>query len=114
MLNIDVYFIKGKIMVDGKKIGCKVMSVIQEHKGQALGLLFIVLATLLTLNTGDGLGIFGMFLVGLCLLKHCSWKKCCSHCKCHCCSEESCHDVCEHESSGECVDEKETKKSVKK
>lgn len=104
-------------MVDGKKIGCKVMSAIQEHKGQALGLVFIVLATLLTLNTGDGLGIFGMFLVGLCLLKHCSWSKsCCSNCKCgyHCFKEETCHDVCEHKASGECIDEKESKKSTKK
>ncbi len=104
-------------MVDGKKIGCKVMSAIQEHKGQALGLVFIVLATLLTLNTGEGLGIFGMFLVGLCLLKHCSWQKCCcSSCKyqSHCNREESCQDACEHEQSGECVDEKSTKKSSKK
>jgi hypothetical protein len=102
-------------MVDGKKIGCKVMSAIQEHKGQALGLVFIVLATLLTLNTGEGLGIFGMFLVGLCLLKHCSWSKSCySNCKYNCCSEESCHDVCEHEAKGECGDEISKKKSSKK
>jgi len=106
--NRCMFFIKGKIMVDGKKIGCKVMSAIQDHKGQALGLVFIVLATLLTLNTGEGLGIFGMFLVGLCLLKNCSWNKSC------CRTEEYCKDVYDHKPSGECVDEKPTKKSSKK
>ena len=45
-----------------------------------LGVVFIVVATLLTLFTLDGFGIFGLFLVGILLLK----KSCCAGCKCGC------------------------------
>jgi len=44
-----------------------------------LGVVFIVAATILTLFTLDGFGIFGMFLVGVMLLR----KGCCSACGCH-------------------------------
>ncbi len=45
-----------------------------------LGVVFIVAATILTLFTLDGFGIFGMFLVGVLLLR----KGCCaSSCGCH-------------------------------
>ena len=52
-----------------------------------LGVVFIVAATILTLFTLDGFGIFGMFLVGVMLLR----KGCCSSsCGCGCASTSIC------------------------
>ncbi len=90
-------------MEDAKQCCHKWMEAIKAHQGPFFGAVLIVLATLFTWASLDGLGILGMFLVGLCLIKHCSWKgNCCSHCPC--CQKNECCDE-----KGECSDKK-TKK----
>lgn len=98
-------------MEDGKKCCHNMMEVIKTHKGPFFGAVLIVLATLFTWASLDGLGILGMFLVGICLLKHCSWKHhgCCSGCPC-CKDTGTCHtseECCDEK--GECSDKKSKK-----
>lgn len=65
------------------------------QRTRIVGAVFIVLATVLTLLTLNGLGILGMFAVG-CMMCHCKS----SHCSCPCCNpnackdDSSCHEEC--------------------
>ena len=69
------------------------------------GIVFIVLATILTLFTLSGFGILGMFIVGLmfCCHKHMSKKSCCCCCKC-----------CDTSDMGECEMPKKVKAAPEK
>jgi hypothetical protein len=57
---------------------CKVTACCSSHACEIIGAILIGVATLLTLFTLNGAGIFGMFLVGLvfCCHKHMSCKSC--------------------------------------
>jgi len=69
-----------------------------------IGGAFLVVATILTLITLNGLAVFGMFLSGLffCGCKHMMSKRCC------CTDKSLCCDV---KSSSECSETKKDKKS---
>lgn len=70
-----------------KKGDCKIRDSISSHRGMIAGVFFLVVATLLTILTLNGMGIFGMFIAGLVL--------CCHK---HMCGS-TCHaDECESES----------------
>lgn len=56
------------------------------YRHELLGVVLVVLATILTLFTGNSLGIFGMFLVGLALFCRKGW-----HCNCPCHGQEHAH-----------------------
>lgn len=90
-------------MDDAKKCCHKWMEAIKAHRGAFFGVILIFLATLFTWASLDGLGILGMFIVGLCLVKHCSWKSNCP-CPCSCCQDNKCS-----ENKGECSDKKDKK-----
>ena len=76
-----------------------------------LGIVFIVAATILTLFTLDGFGIFGMFLVGVMLLR----KACCSSsCGCGCHSNSLCEIPAMPKLSKVLKTKTTTKKAVKK
>lgn len=65
-----------------------------SHRHELLGLIFLIIATLLTIVSHSGCGIVAMFIVGLvlCCCKH--WHPMCySHEHCHC----PCHEGHEHE-----------------
>lgn len=64
-----------------------------SHRCEILGIIFLAIATILTLLTFSGVGILGMFIVGLvfCTHKHLSYRRC--HCGCSCCSADSNCDV---------------------
>ena len=51
---------------------------LSSHRGEIVGAIFIILATLLTVLTFSGLGILGMFATGLflCCHKHMCCQKC--------------------------------------
>ena len=63
---------------------CHLTACCWDYRHELLGLILLIIATLLTLATCNGLGIFAMFLVGgvLCCYKH----LCChvSHGDMHC------------------------------
>lgn len=61
-----------------KKTGCKVKECLSSHRGEIVGAVFLILATLLTILTFSGLGILGMFVTGLYLC--CHKHMCCKHC----------------------------------
>jgi hypothetical protein len=84
--------------MDKDKKCCSMLDVVKYKKSQVFGLFLLVLATLLTFFSYEGLGILGMFLVGLCLFKGHVWG-----CKCNCgCCNKSHHDSCC--AIGECDD----------
>ncbi len=59
-----------------------------SHWCQILGILFLVVATVLTLLTFSGIGIFGLFIVGLVFCFHKHWGHThCSHGEHGCCDE---------------------------
>lgn len=58
-----------------------------SHRCEILGAVLLAIATILTVLTYSGLGIFGMFLVGLVFCCHKHWS----------CPTESCCDVHEPE-----------------
>ena len=58
-----------------------------KHGSTIGGIVLLVIATILTLITLNGIAIFGMFLVGIMLLCHKKWR-CGSECPC--CTEGSC------------------------
>lgn len=66
---------------------CKVSACCTTHRCEILGVIFLAVATVLTLLTYSGIGIFGMFLVGLvfCCHKHLG----CRRCNCGCCSPDT-------------------------
>jgi hypothetical protein len=75
-----------------KKKNCKVTACFTTHRRELVGGFFLLMATLLTILTFSGIGIFGMFIAGMALCCHKHW--CCRNCTCGCCSstemEESC------------------------
>jgi len=68
-----------------KKNG-SVVSCCWGYRHELLGLVLLVLATLLTIVTGNSLGIFAMFLVGAVLFCHRCWFW-------HCHTDTHCHSV---------------------
>lgn len=72
-----------------KNKNLKVGESCNTHHCTIIGGLFLAAATVLTLLTFNGLGIFGMFVVGalFCCHKHMNTKRC--GCGCQCCSTES-------------------------
>lgn len=70
-----------------KNNGCKVRECISNHRREIVGGVFLVLATLLTILTLSGLGIFGMFITGLAM--------CCHRHMCFC--RNNMHGCCEDE-----------------
>lgn len=64
-----------------------VVSCCWGYRHELLGLVLVVLATLLTIVTGNSLGIFAMFLVGAVLFCHKCWFR---HCNCPCHTDAHC------------------------
>lgn len=68
---------------------CKITACCKSHGCKILGLILVVLAVILTVITFSGLGILGMFLVGMvfCCHKHLSSRVggCGCGCGCSCC-----------------------------
>jgi hypothetical protein len=63
-----------------------------SHKMEIFGVIFLVIATVLTLYTQSGMGILGLFIAGVvfCKHKHPGCSKCgCTNCEC-CCDMSSC------------------------
>ena len=60
-----------------------------SHRCEILGIIFLAVATILTLLTFSGVGILGMFIVGMmfCCHKHWHGKRC--YCGCSCCSDDT-------------------------
>jgi hypothetical protein len=51
-----------------------------SHRCEILGIIFLAIATILTLLTFSGVGILGMFIVGLVFCCHKHWG--CTRCNC--------------------------------
>lgn len=68
------------------KKSCEMTACGKGYRHELLGLILLVLATVLTIFTGNSLGIFGMFLVGLALFCRKFW-----HCNCPCHGHEHGH-----------------------
>jgi hypothetical protein len=92
--------------MDEEKKCCSMMGHLWHRKSEVLGVLLIVLATIATLLSFSGLGLFGMFLAGVFLV-------CKRHWKCGCPSE-CCMKSCHAEMHGMCVEEKPVKKTKAK
>ncbi len=72
---------------------CKISECCKNHGCKIFGIILVVIATILTIITFNGLGILGMFIVGLMLCghKHLSSKMGCGcDCGCSCCAPECC------------------------
>lgn len=82
---------------------CKMMDCCRMHRCGMVGMVLIVIASILTIITSSGLGIFGMFIAGLGMCCHKSLL-----CRCKCCGEE-----CGDDSKCDVV-VKEPKKATKK
>ncbi|MDP3704300.1 MAG: hypothetical protein Q8R24_00130 [Legionellaceae bacterium] len=67
-----------------KNKDCKVTACCTSHRCEIFGGIFLAIATVLTLLTYSGLGILGMFIVGMvfCCHKHTGFGRC----RCGCCS----------------------------
>lgn len=83
-----------------KEKKCGFWGCLWHHKTEIFGFLLILLGALATLVSFSGLGLLGMLIVGLCLLKGHCWK-------CPCCPTKECS-----ENMGEC--HMEVKPPVKK
>lgn len=87
-------------------VKCKVMECCRSNRCSAVGIVLIVIASIMTIVTFSGLGIFGMFIVGLAMCCH---KR--LLCQCGCCNSTNVTDevptVCEAAS-------KEPKRTTKK
>lgn len=59
-----------------------------SHRCEILGIVFLAIATILTLLTFSGVGILGMFLVGTVFCSHKHWSQRC-RCGCDCCSTDT-------------------------
>lgn len=70
-----------------KKNGCKMRECLSNHRREIVGGIFLILATLLTILTLSGLGIFGMFLTGLFMCCH-RHLCCCKNNSAECCDTE--------------------------
>ena len=69
-----------------KTSGCK-------HGATIGGVILLIIATILTLITLNGIAIFGMFVVGVMLLCHKRIR--CGSSACPCCCNDKCETVCE-------------------
>ncbi len=69
------------------KKDCKVSACCRTHGCKIVGALVLVLATILTLITYDGMGIFGLFVVGLVFC--CHRQMSCRSCSCGCCTTDN-------------------------
>ncbi len=67
-----------------------------SHRCEILGIIFLALATILTLLTFSGVGILGMFVVGTVFCCHKHWGRRC-HCGCTCCNTDNSCTVTTHE-----------------
>ncbi len=74
-----------------KKYG-DVTSCCWGYRHELIGLVLLVLATILTLATGNSLGIFAMFIVGAALFCHRCWFWHC-HKDAHCHTDTHCHSM---------------------
>lgn len=65
---------------------CKIRECCSSHRCEIVGIIFLALATVLTLITLNGMGIFGLFIVGvlMCCHKHMGCRKC----NCECCASD--------------------------
>lgn len=66
---------------------CKISECVRTHRCKVVGLILLIIATILTIFTLSGLGIFAMFLVGgvFCMGHGLCRSNCCSCCSCcHC------------------------------
>ncbi len=72
-----------------KKNGCKMRECLSTHRREIVGGVLLLLATLLTILTLSGLGIFGMFLTGMFMCFHRHVWCCCKESGSECCDDES-------------------------
>ncbi len=79
------------------------MGCCHANRCSVVGMILIVLATIMTIVTMSGLGIFGMFIVGLAMSGHKYWAH----------HDKSLDEACDDHSHCE-VKPKETKKTTKK
>ena len=93
-------------MDEGKKY-CGVISHIWHRKSDILGGLLILFASIATLLSFSGLGLFGMFLAGIALICRHHWKS-------GCCATECCMKSCHTDMGSTCADEKPVKKTKTK
>lgn len=80
---------------DNKWSGC-----CWNHKYEMLGIVFLVIATVLTIIAWDSFGIVAMFVVGLVLLGHKHF--CYFGCRCHCHTHDEVCDADKCVEGGEC------------
>lgn len=75
---------------------CTTKACLWNGRYEILGLVFLVLATFLTIRASDSFGIVAMFVVGLLLVghKHFCYRGCHSSCHAEDCTEESCAPEC--------------------
>ena len=68
---------------------CSTSGCCKTHGCTWVGAVFLLIATILTVLYPNGLGILGLFVVGLVFVFHksCSWKSCCCSSSC---SNSSC------------------------
>lgn len=64
------------------KENCDKKACCWAYRHELIGITLLVLATILTIITGNGFGIVAMFIAGICL---CCYKHFCCH---------TCHDHC--------------------
>ena len=88
-------------MDEGKKY-CGVIAHIWHRKSDILGGLLILFASIATLLSFSGLGLFGMFLAGIALICRHHW------------TPECCMKSCYTDMSSTCSDEKPMKKTKAK
>ena len=87
-----------------KSNSCKMRECLSTHRREIVGAFFLLIATLLTVLTFSGIGIFGMFLTGLFL--------CCKkHMGCRCC--RCCYESEEESSSKKATVKKSSTKTAK-
>lgn len=88
-----------------KKMECSKISCLWALRFEILGVILLVIATCLTIFTGDSLGIAALFAAGVIL---CLFNKFCSH---MCSSKQSSCPVCDSPHSEESIQIQEKKES---
>lgn len=78
----------GEFMEDKMEKNKKGDACCTSHRCEILGIIFLALATILTLLTFSGVGILGMFVVGTIFCCHKHWGRRCQ-CGCHCCNTDT-------------------------
>lgn len=87
-----------------KSNSCKMRECLSTHRRELVGAFLLLIATLLTVLTFSGIGIFGMFLTGVFLCCH-------KHMGCRCCG--CCYDN-EEDNSGSSLKKTTARKSSAK